>query len=88
MSSFFNDLKLLHPYLNPHLSIAAGNNWDTKLVDPALSLSEWSVQAVKFLVDIGGKEIHWQPSIPRTASEPEVPDVDCFSRIIKDVRIY
>lgn len=57
MSSFFEDLKLLHP----DLELPSGwesSTWKEKLVDSTLSPNEWSTHAKDFLREIGGTDYH------------------------------
>lgn len=57
MSSFFEDLKLLHPYLKLPSS-SESTAWKEKLVDSTLSPDEWSAHAKDFLREIGGGDYH------------------------------
>lgn len=55
MSSFFEDVKLLHPDLVLPSS-SESSVWKEKLVDPTISPDEWSLHAKDFLMDIGGAD--------------------------------
>lgn len=57
MSSFFEDLKLLHPNLKLPSS-SESSAWKEKLVDSTISPDEWSAHAKKFLMEIGGEDYH------------------------------
>lgn len=57
MSSFFEDLQLLHPYLNLPSGLES-SAWKEKLVDSTISPDEWSAQARDFLREIGGADYH------------------------------
>lgn len=80
MTSFLQDLKLLHPTLR--LRQSSGFNWKAKLVDPAVPLAEWSDNALDLLVDVGGIYV---PGLPDD-SDLELPAVDFFPEIVEDVR--
>lgn len=57
MSSFFDDLKLLHP----DFELPAGSEssaWKEKLFDLTISLDEWSAHANDFLREVGGADYH------------------------------
>lgn len=83
MSTFFEDLKLLHPNLNlPWKS--ESSTWKKKLVDSTTSLDEWSAYAKDFLREIGGADYHSLLS----ETGPATPDHDDIfgSMIIEYVR--
>lgn len=76
MSSFFEDLKLLHPKLKlPRKS--KSSTWRTKLVDPTISPNEWSANARDFLREIGGAGHHslLAETGPATTSTPDHDDL-------------
>lgn len=57
MSSFFEDLKLLHPYLKLPSS-SESSAWKEKLIDSTISLDEWSAHAKLLLRDVGGTDYY------------------------------
>lgn len=80
MSSIFEDLKLLHPYLSGWES----STWKEKLVDSTTSPDEWSAHAKDFLREIGGADYHSLPVLAETGSA--TPDGVFGSAIIEYVR--
>lgn len=57
MSSFFEDLKLLYPYLKLP-SGSESSLWKEKLVDSTISPYKWAAHARDFLREIGGADYH------------------------------
>lgn len=57
MSSFLEDLKLLHPYLRLPLG-SESSAWKEKLVDTTISPDEWAAHARDFLREIGGTDYY------------------------------